>query len=343
MTPPLAVVFGVAGPRLDEAERRFFAETRPLGFILFARNCETPDQIRALVADLRACVERADAPVLIDQEGGRVARLKPPHWRAAPPAARFGALDARDPARAAEAARLNARLIAADLAALGVTVDCLPVLDLADPEGHEVIGDRAFSNNPEAIARLGRAVCEGLLAGGVLPVVKHMPGHGRARADSHHALPVVDAPLELLRATDFAPFRALADAPWGMTAHVAYSALDDRPATVSRRVIGEIIRGEIGFDGVLVSDDLAMEALSGGPGERAAAALAAGCDVALHCSGELDAMRAVAAAARPLDEAGLARLAAAEARREAPGGGEFDSAAAAARLDALLAMDGGGA
>jgi len=334
MTSPLAVVFGLAGPRLGEDERRFFAETRPLGFILFARNCKTPDQIRALIAELRACVAREDAPVLIDQEGGRVARLKPPRWRAAPAAARFGALDARDPGRADEAARLNARLIAAELAALGITVDCLPVLDLADPEGHDVIGDRAFSHDPKAVARLGAATCEGLLAGGVLPVVKHMPGHGRARADSHHALPVVEAPLDLLRATDFAPFRALADAPWGMTAHVAYSALDPLPATVSRRVIGEIIRGEIGFDGVLASDDLAMEALSGGPGERAAAALAAGCDVVLHCSGALDAMRAVAGAARPLDDAALERLAAAEARRVAPG--PFDSEAASARLDALL-------
>ena len=334
MTPPLAVVFGLAGPRLGEAERRFLAEVRPLGFILFARNCETPDRIRALIADLRACVARDDAPVLIDQEGGRVARLKPPRWRAAPAAARFGVLDARDPGRAAEAARLNARLIAAELAALDITLDCLPVLDLADPEGHDVIGDRAFSHDPETVARLGAAACDGLLADGVLPVVKHMPGHGRARADSHHALPVVDAPLDLLRATDFAPFRALADAPWGMTAHVAYSALDDRPATVSRRVIGDIIRGEIGFNGVLVSDDLAMEALSGGPGERAAAALAAGCDIALHCSGELDAMRAVAAAARPLDDAALGRLAAAEARRGAPG--PFDFEAARARLDALL-------
>ncbi len=334
MTPPLAVIFGLAGTALGEAERRFFADVRPLGFILFARNCESPEQVRALVRALRETVERETAPVLIDQEGGRVARLGPPHWRKAPAAGRFGALARRAPEAAEEAARLNARLLAAELLDLGITVDCAPVLDVRARDGHDVIGDRAFSDDPEIVARLGRAAVDGFLAGGVAPAIKHMPGHGRARADSHHALPVVDAPLEALRRCDFAPFRALADAPWGMTAHVAYAALDPLPATVSARVIDAVIRGEIGFDGVLVSDDLAMEALSGALGARAAAALAAGCDVVLHCSGALDAMREIAAAARPLDEAALERLAAAEARPRA--GAPFDAAAARARLDALL-------
>ncbi|HLI11462.1 MAG TPA: beta-N-acetylhexosaminidase [Alphaproteobacteria bacterium] len=333
---PRAAILGCAATSLSEAERRFFAEADPLGFILFARNCESPPQVRALVAALRETVGRADAPVLIDQEGGRVARLGPPHWRKGPPAARFGALAARDEAASQRATWLHARLLADELAALGITVDCAPVLDLALPETHDVIGDRAFAGEPSRVAALGRAFCDGLLAGGVLPVVKHIPGHGRATADSHHELPVVEAGADVLRATDWVPFQRLADAPWAMTAHVTYAAIDAAaPATTSRRVIAEVIRGEIGFAGVLLSDDLGMQALAGDFAARAQAVLAAGCDVALHCSGDMAEMTAVIAATPSLSEAARERIARAEAQRGRPG--DFDRAAALAELDALLA------
>lgn len=294
-------ILGCAGTRLNAEERAFFARANPLGFILFARNCETPDQIRALVADLRAAVGRADAPVLIDQEGGRVARLKPPQWRVSPPAARFGDLAARDLDAAIEATRLNSYLMARELVALGIDVDCAPVLDLRFPGAHEVIGDRAFAAVPQRVAELGRAACEGLLAGGVLPVIKHVPGHGRATVDSHHELPVVTAGRAELGATDFEPFRLLADMPWAMTAHVRYTAIDaDAPATLSPVVIREVIRGYIGFDGLLLCDDLSMRALKGDLGLLARQALAAGCDIALHCNGNMKEMTAVVAAAGSL-------------------------------------------
>ena len=329
---PLAVLFGCAGERLSADERSFFAEADPLGFILFQRNCREPEQARGLVDEMRGCVGRADAPVLIDQEGGRVARLKPPHWRRYPAPARLAALP-----EAEAAVRLGARLIADELAALGVTVDCIPVLDLPVPGADGVIGDRAYGSEPARVARLGRAVCEGLLAGGVLPVVKHVPGHGRARADSHFALPVVDEPAELLAATDFAPFCALADAPWAMTAHVVFGAFDDaRPATLSRTVIETVIRGMIGFDGVLVSDDVGMGALDGGIGERVTGALAAGCDLAMHCNGRLDEMREAADAAAPLTAAAAARIARAEAQRRRSRRA-FDRVEAEARFDAMIA------
>jgi beta-N-acetylhexosaminidase len=332
--PPRAVVLGCHGTVLGDEERRFFGEADPLGFILFRRNCETPDQVRALVASLRGTVGRDDAPVFIDQEGGRVARLEPPHWRAPPPAALFGVFATEDPEAASEAVRLNARLIAAELTDLGISIDCVPVLDVPVEGASDVIGDRAFGADPSLVARLGRDVSEAMIESGVLPVIKHMPGHGRALLDSHHELPRVEAPLELLRETDFAPFRALADAPWGMTAHVIYSAVDDKAATVSSRVVEEVIRGDIGFQGVLFSDDLSMNALGGSLGERAVASLAAGCDVVEHCNGKLDEMREVVAAVGPLDDAALARLAAAEARRGAPE--PFDRGAALARLATLL-------
>ena len=335
---PRAVIFGCTGPSLTDWERAFFADSDPLGFILFRRNCETPDQIRALVTALRGTVNRADAPVLIDQEGGRVARLRPPHWEARPAAGLFAALAERDSDRALEAVRLNARLLAEDLRPLGITVDCAPVLDLRWPDAHEVIGDRAFGSEPARVAALGRAFCEGLLAGGVLPVVKHMPGHGRALCDSHHDLPRVTAPLADLERSDFEAFRLLADAPWGMTGHIVFEAIDPaRPATTSPKVISEIIRTTIGFNGVLVSDDLSMKALSGGLGERAAASLAAGCDVALHCNGEPAEMEAVTAAAGPLGAAAQRRLAAAESRLPAPNTAPaIDVAAARGQLDLLL-------
>jgi beta-N-acetylhexosaminidase len=275
--------------------------------------------------------------VLIDQEGGRVARLKPPYWPAYPPARAIAALGG---SRAEEAARLGARLIADDLAALGITVDCMPVLDLPQAGADPVIGDRAYGEAPAQVAALGAAVCDGLLAGGVLPVVKHIPGHGRAAVDSHHALPRVEAPLARLAAHDFAPFRALAAMPWAMTAHILYTAIDaDHPATLSARLIGEVIRAKIGFDGVLLSDDLSMASLPGGMSERARGALAAGCDLVLHCNGDLSEMRAVAESAAPLTAAARRRLDAGEALRLARGE-PFDRHEAALRFAALMAGDG---
>ncbi|HXP77603.1 MAG TPA: beta-N-acetylhexosaminidase [Stellaceae bacterium] len=329
---PGAVIFGCAGRSLSAEERAFFRDADPLGFILFKRNCESPDQVRALVRELRATVDRSEAPVLIDQEGGRVARLQPPHWRRYPAPATLGALGGE---RAREAVRLVARLIAADLAALGITVDCLPVLDVPQPGADPVIGDRAYSGDPAEVARLGQAACEGLLEGGVLPVIKHIPGHGRAGVDSHHALPRVTASRAELDATDFAPFRALASMPWAMTAHIVYTGVDSAaPATLSPLVIHEVIRGSMRFDGVLVSDDLSMNALGGSIGARAARALAAGCDLALHCNGDPAEMAAVAASVTPLTPEARRRLDRAEARRSAPA--PLDRRAAEARLDALL-------
>ena len=328
-----AVIFGCAGPSLSPNERAFFRDARPTGFILFKRNCESPDQVRTLVRELRATVDRAEAPVLIDQEGGRVARLQPPNWRAYPAPATLGALGG---AHAREAVHLVARLIADDLADLGITVDCLPVLDVPQPGADPVIGDRAYAGDPADVARLGRAACEGLLEGGVLPVIKHIPGHGRARVDTHKALPRVTASRAELDATDFAPFRALADMPWAMTAHIVYTAVDaETPATLSRLVIREIIRASMGFDGVLVSDDLSMNALGGPIGARAARALAAGCDLALHCNGESAEMTEVAAAVAPLTPAARRRLERAAARRRPAAA--LDRGAAEARLKALLA------
>ncbi|HEX3497968.1 MAG TPA: beta-N-acetylhexosaminidase [Stellaceae bacterium] len=330
MSHPSAMILGCAGATLAPEERDFFREADPLGFILFQRNCVDPEQLRRLVEALRASVGRADAPVLIDQEGGRVARLRPPHWRTYPSAARIAALGDASPA----AARDVARLIADDLARLGITIDCLPVLDLPVPGADAIIGDRAYGTAPERVAAIGRAACEGLLAGGVLPVIKHIPGHGRATVDSHLACPVVATARDELAASDFAPFRALNDMNWAMTAHIVYSAIDAaRPGTLSPVVIAEVIRGAIGFAGVLVSDDLSMQALGGSLGERAAGALAAGCDVALHCSGRLDEMRAVAEAVGTLNQAGFERIVAGEARRRqsvAP----FERAVTEARLDA---------
>ena len=334
--PPVkAIVFAPLGPALGEDERAFFAAHNPLGFILMGRNCVEPGQVRRLVAELRACVDREDAPVMIDQEGGRIARLGPPHWRTAPPAARFGALAEHDSAAAAEAARLNARLIAAELIDLGITVDCAPVVDVPAAGGHEIIGDRAFGPDPERVSMLGRAVCEGLIAGGVAPVLKHTPGHGRATADSHVALPVVEAPRAALEAVDFAPFRALNSMPWAMTAHVRYAALDaNAPASTSPAVIAGAVRGDIGFGGVLLSDDIGMAALSGAMGGRAAAVIAAGCDVALHCSGESGEMTEIAAAVGAVREETRERLARSAALVAEPDGD--DLTAMAARLDELL-------
>jgi beta-N-acetylhexosaminidase len=296
-----ACILGCAGPVLSGEEQAFFRDVRPWGFILFKRNIETPDQVRALVEALRETVGRADAPVLIDQEGGRVARLGPPHWRRYPPGRAYGQLSGNDPLLRREIARLGGRLLAHDLAALGVNVDCVPVLDVPHPGAHEIIGDRAYGDTADEVALLGRAASEGLIAGGVLPVIKHIPGHGRAGADSHMALPVVEASYAELDARDFAPFRVLSDMPMAMTAHVVYTAVDPRrPATTSKAAITRVIRGAIGFDGLLMSDDLSMKALSGDFAERARASLAAGCDVVLHCNGDMAEMKGVVAGTRAL-------------------------------------------
>lgn len=333
--PPGAVIFGCSATTLSDDERAFFKESDPLGFILFARNIESPDQVKALVADLRDAVGRADAPVLIDQEGGRVARLPPPHWRAAPPALRFGELALTDRFVAAEAVALNSRLIAQDLNALGIDVDCLPLLDIPAPDSHGIIGDRAYGDNPDLVAMLGRAACGGLLAGGVLPVIKHIPGHGRARVDSHQDLPIVEASFDELSERDFQPFKALAEMPIAMTAHVIYTDIDpDRPATTSSEVIGKVIRRLIGFDGLLLTDDIGMSALTGAMGLRARASLAAGCDVVLHCSGVMDEMVSVADSVAPMGKAAQDRFQRAREKLRAPE--PFDSAAADHHISELL-------
>jgi beta-N-acetylhexosaminidase len=332
---PRAVILGCAGETLTADEQRFFGDADPVGFILFRRNCRSPDQVRDLVLSLREAIGRTDAPILIDQEGGQVARLRPPYWRLYPSAGRLGALPNL---RAEAAARLGARLIADDLHHLGITVDCLPVLDLPVPGADPVIGERAYGTEPGHVARLGRAVCEALLEGGVLPVIKHIPGHGRARVDSHDACPVVETARNELRRTDFAPFRALSGMPWAMTAHIVYMTIDPTaPATLSRRVISEAIRGEIGFDGVLVSDDLSMRALGGEIGERARSALAAGCDLVLHCNGNPREMEEVVMAAAPISAETLTRLARAEAQRRRSMEAGFDRRETETRFDAMLA------
>ena len=304
----LAAIFGVSGQVLTSEERAFFRDVQPLGFILFARNVADPDQMRRLVNDLRASVEHAEAPVLIDQEGGRVQRLKPPHWRAAVAAAKFGALASQRAGDGRKAVFLNHQLIGAELAALGIDVDCAPLIDVHQPGAHDVIGDRAFGGDPEQVATLGRAAAEGLMSAGITPVIKHIPGHGRSMVDSHHDLPRVTTSRAELARIDFVPFKRLKDLPWGMTAHIVYEAIDkELPATLSAKVIAEIIRGEIGFDGLLLSDDLSMKALRGTLGELAKHSIAAGCDIALHCNGKMEEMVQVAAGAPPLSKAGLER------------------------------------
>ncbi len=302
------MILGCAGPQLTEAERRLFNAGDPLGFILFARNVVDAEQVRILTADLRASVGRADAPILIDQEGGRVQRLKPPQWRAAPPAACFGTIFAHDRKAGCEAARLNARLIALECLNLGIDVVCAPVGDVPGPDSHDVIGDRAFGRDPTTVIALAGATALGLADMGAIPVIKHLPGHGRAQADSHHALPTVTTARAELLAVDGHVFRMLAHLPWAMTAHVRFTDLDpERAGTISPAVI-DFIRREIGFTGFLLSDDLAMNALCGSPDLRATAALAAGCDVALYCAGTLDSSAALLDCAPPLTALAASRL-----------------------------------
>lgn len=331
-----AYITGVSGTELTAAEREFIRDQRPWGFILFKRNVDTPAQVAALVAELRAAAGAGDAPVLIDQEGGRVQRLGPPHWPVYPPGAIFSSLYDTDSALGLTAARLSARLIAADLADLGITVDCLPLADVPVPGADAVIGNRAYGTEPVKVAAIARAVTEGLEQGGVLPVLKHIPGHGRATADTHFKLPTVDTPRDELERTDFAAFKPLADLPMAMTAHVVFSAVDPaHPATTSATMIAEVIRSVIGFQGLLMSDDVSMNALSGNIAERTRAIFAAGCDVALHCNGNIEEMREVAGQTPELSGKALERASAALAARKAPQ--PFDRAAARAELDALIA------
>ncbi len=328
-----AFVCGCRGTVLESDERRFLTEAAPLGVILFKRNITDPAQVLALTGAIRDALGRDDAMVLVDQEGGRVQRLGPPHWRRYPAAACFAAIPDLD--ERAAMIRLCARLMAHDLLSLGIDVDCLPVLDVPVEGSHDVIGDRAYAREPAVVAVLGRAAAEGMLDGGVLPVMKHVPGHGRAEADSHLALPSVEASIDDLRRSDFEPFRRNRDLPAAMTAHVVYTALDrEHPATISAKVIGDIVRGEIGFDGLLFSDDLSMKALPGTFREKAEALFAAGVDVALHCNGDLDEAGEVAARAPALAGVAAERVARA---RAAVRSSAFDPVDAAAELDLRLA------
>ena len=334
-----AFITGILGTELSAEERQFVRAERPWGFILFKRNIETPDQILRLVGELRESVADSDAPVLIDQEGGRVQRFGPPYWPVYPPGALFGTLYDIDRGLGLSAARLSARLIAADLYETGVTVDCLPLADVPVAGADAVIGNRAYGTEPAKVAAIARAVTEGLQQGGILPVLKHIPGHGRATADTHFGLPVVDTPKSELERTDFAAFQPLADLPMAMTAHVVFSALDPaQPATTSATIIEQVIRGVIGFQGLLLSDDVSMNALAGSIAERTRAIVGAGCDMVLHCNGKLDEMREVAAETPELSGRALERAARALASRQPPR--PFDRTAARAELDALITRAG---
>ncbi len=334
-----AFIVGVSGLALTGEERAFMREERPWGFILFKRNVDTPAQVAALVSELRDSVGKPDAPVLIDQEGGRVQRLGQPNWPTYPPGAVFASLYDDDIADGLRAAYLSARLIAADLNALGITVDCLPLADVPVAGADAVIGDRAYGTTPQKVSKIARAVTQGLEDGGVLPVLKHIPGHGRATADSHARLPTVDTTRDELVRTDFAAFQPLADLPMAMTAHVVFSALDAaQPATTSATIINQVIRGAIGFQGLLMSDDVSMNALSGSITERTAAIVAAGCDIVLHCNGKMDEMRAVAAKTPMLAGEALARADRALASRRSPK--HLDYAAARGELDTLITRAG---
>jgi len=326
--PARAFITGLAGLTISANERAFLQEARPWGLIIFKRNVSTPNQVAELTTSFRDTVGW-EAPVLVDQEGGRVQRLAPPHWPAYPPGARYGALYDREPAAGLAAARLAGHLIASDLAGIGIDVDCLPLADVPVAGADGVIGDRAYGSEPGKVAAIAAAIAQGLQAGGVLPVLKHLPGHGRAKADSHHQLPVVDTDRATLERTDFAAFRPLAGLPLGMTAHVVFSSIDPvAPATTSVTMVREVIRGFIGFQGLLMSDDISMDALSGTPAERSRAALAAGCDIVLHCNGDFAEMNAVAGSVPELAAEAAARADKALAQRSAPERFDVDEARA---------------
>jgi len=329
-----AFITGIAGAALTTAERHFVQEASPLGLILFKRNVTTPDAMRRLIAEFRTAVGR-HAPVLVDQEGGRVQRLGLPHWPIYPPGAAYGAVFDRDPDAGLRAAGLGGRLIANDLVQLGIDVDCAPVADVPAVGADPVIGNRAYGSDPAKVAALAGAFAAGLMEGGVLPVLKHLPGHGRATADSHQRLPVVTADRATLDGTDFAAFRPLCDLPLGMTAHVVFTAVDPvAPATTSANIVKHVIRDSIGFTGLLMSDDISMGALSGSLSERTRAAIAAGCDVVLHCNGVLSEMVDLAAEAPALAGAAARRAGAALAARKPPA--PLDAAASRAELAKLL-------
>jgi beta-N-acetylhexosaminidase len=330
-----AFITGLAGTKLSATERDFIRAERPWGFILFRRNIDTPAQVATLTKEIRDALGEVDVPILVDQEGGRVQRFRPPNWPLYPAGAAFGQLYDIDPALGRRAARLSARLIADDLTQVGVSVDCLPLADVPVAGADDVIGDRAYGNDPQKVAAIARAVTEGLEQGGILPILKHIPGHGRATADSHLALPVVDSPRNELESIDFAAFKPLADLPMAMTAHVVFSAYDAaQPATTSATMIERVIRGLIGFQGLLMSDDVGMNALAGSIAERTRALLAAGCDMVLACSGEPEEMHQVARETPELSGRALARANAALASRQAPK--PFDRDAARAELDRLI-------
>jgi beta-N-acetylhexosaminidase len=332
-----AAIYGLEGTALSEAERSFFRDAEPAGFILFRRNCEDQDQLLRLTDSLRDLTGRDDLPILIDQEGGRVARMRPPEWPAFPAAERFANLYRAAPSSAIEAVRANARALALMLRSVGINVNALPLLDVRQEGASDIIGDRALGSEPMQVAALGRAVLDGMASAGVVGIVKHMPGHGRALVDSHKELPVVTATADELE-SDLEPFERLSSAPMGMTAHVVYTAWDaERPASLSPIVINHIIRERIGFDGWLMSDDLGMEALEGDFGSRAAAVIAAGCDVALHCSGNIDEMVAVASAVPAMSAEGEERLARAMAGTKLELDG-MDFAEEIAKRDTLLAL-----
>jgi len=331
-----AFIVGCSGKALDAEERAFIVDERPFGLILFGRNCRDPSQVADLAASFREVTGRPDAPVMIDQEGGRVRRLKPPHWPDFAPAAKIGEIAAADAGAGRRAAWLHGRLLAVELRALGIDMDCAPVLDVRAPGMSDAIGDRSFGDDATIVAALGLALAAGLTAGGVVPVMKHMPGHGRGRSDSHVSLPVVDADLETLTATDFAAFAAAADGiAAGMTGHLVFNAVDgDNPATVSRRVVSDIIRGRIGFNGLLMTDDISMNALSGDHRTRAVEAFHAGVDLVLHCNGVMEEMRGIAAAAPVLADDAAARADRALAVRSHVE--PFDNASGRSEYEALL-------
>jgi len=336
-----AFITGLAGPTLASDERGFLRDAAPWGLILFKRNIEVPDQVRRLIEEARTAIGEG-VPVLVDQEGGRVQRLGPPHWPGYPPGAAYGRLYDDDPGCGLAAARLGGRLIAADLQPLGIDVDCLPLGDVPVAGADNVIGDRAYGDTPDKVAAIAAALAEGLMQGGVLPVVKHLPGHGRANVDSHARLPVVTTDRSALESSDFRAFRLLKDLPLGMTAHVVFTAVDPAaPATTSPTMIGDVIRGSIGFAGALMSDDISMGALSGTIAERTRTAIAAGCDLVLHCNGRLAEMLAVASEAPVLDGMAARRAASAIAARRPPG--ELDEAAMRNEFQALMARPARGA
>jgi beta-N-acetylhexosaminidase len=332
-----AFISGCAGHQLTENEQAFFRDSQPWGLILFKRNVDSPDQVKALTASFRDIVGRRNAPVLTDQEGGRVQRLGPPHWRKYPPARRYGELFDKEPLAGLRTARLIARLMAEDLVSVGINVDCLPVLDVPIEGSHDVIGNRAYGTVPEKVAVLARAAMQGLLSGGVLPIIKHMPGHGRAVTDSHQALPVVAASKKELEASDLATFAAFADAPMAMTAHVVYQAFDrEWPATQSRKII-RLIRKQLGFDGLIMTDDLSMKALSGSMADRVVRAIEAGCDVMLHCNGDFAEMQAVAKASGELKGRAMRRARSALRALRRPA--KFDRRQALKEIDQLLLVE----